>query len=378
MEEAFKRIQQFCSMTIGLDSHEISTKAWQRILQQRKVQTGTDDDASYLRLLQSSAGEQEKLFELLIVSESWFFRDKGAFDYMAHYCLSRSRELLHLLSVPCATGEEPYSMAMALIDAGLAAKQFHIDAVDINKAALLRAEKGLYTKNAFRGKSLTHCAHHVTRQDHSYLVEENIRRQVHFHIGNVCTYSKGMPYQVAFCRNLLIYMNADARKKALDNLRRLLDPEGLLFVGPAEIEIVRRHGFVSVGPARAYALQSQKKNVAVKAKAPKKEILQHKKEERYLEEARRCADAGSYADATRLCLKHIELYGADPEAYFLLGLVQHANKEEGRAKEYFLKAVYLQPDHYEALICLALLAEQQGDAEQAELYRRRAMRFNDV
>ena len=61
---------------------------------------------------------------------------------------------LRLLSAPCATGEEPYSIAMALFDAGLSTEQFSIDALDVSPPLITRAQLGLYGKNSFRGEQL--------------------------------------------------------------------------------------------------------------------------------------------------------------------------------------------------------------------------------
>ena len=371
-DDAFKSIQQLCADTIGLDSHEVSANAWQRALSQRKIQTGSDTDEAYWQVLRHSKDEQQNLFELLIVTESWFFRDRDAFEWLTRYCRELAVRDMRLLSIPCAAGEEPYSMAMALLDAGFAPDQFHIDAYDINSTSLAKAERGLYEKNAFRGKSLDHCAHHFNRQGHHFKIHQAVRRQVDFSYGNLCTFLKSGVYHVIFCRNILIYMHATARQSVIENLKRSLAPNGVLFVGPAEIELLRRQGFKTVGPLNASALKPHQEQIA--RAIPAKKASLPKNEESLLQKARHYADEGSYGEAMQYCMKQIEEYGADPEAYFLLGLIKRVNNEEMKAKEYFLKSVYLKPDHYEALICLALIAERQGDERQAELYRERAKR----
>ena len=88
------------------------------------AESGFTDPAAYLLRLQSSYQELDNLGEQLLVPETWFFRDQGPFEFLKRHAQSswippigsRRRERLRLLSVPCSTGEEPYSVAMALID----------------------------------------------------------------------------------------------------------------------------------------------------------------------------------------------------------------------------------------------------------------------
>ncbi len=82
--------------------------------------------------------------------ETWFFRDRGAFDAVAAEAQGGAAPLRYLC-VPCATGEEPLSLAMTLLDAGVAPERFHIDAFDISERLVAHAERGVYGRNSFRG-----------------------------------------------------------------------------------------------------------------------------------------------------------------------------------------------------------------------------------
>ena len=113
----------------------------------------------YRRSLEHSRAEWNELVESVVVTETWFFRDPepiAAFVRLVReeWLPAHSTASLRLLSVPCSSGEEPFSLVMALLDAGVPADRFQVDAVDISARALARAARGVYGRNSFRGKDL--------------------------------------------------------------------------------------------------------------------------------------------------------------------------------------------------------------------------------
>src|SRR6185295_175491 len=115
----------------------------ERTILDRQAAAGVPDAAAYLARLRASKEELQALIESVVVPETWFFRDPGAFDALSsvvlHGALPMATEPLRLLSVPCSTGEEPYSMAMALLDAGVPPARFQVDAMEIDTRALTLA-----------------------------------------------------------------------------------------------------------------------------------------------------------------------------------------------------------------------------------------------
>ena len=104
----------------------------------------------------SRADEVQALVEEVVVPESWFFRDDRPFEVLADFAragwlVDPARPPLSALSLPCAGGEEPYSIAMTLLEAGLPAGRFRVDAVDVSARSLARAIAGVYGPNSFRG-----------------------------------------------------------------------------------------------------------------------------------------------------------------------------------------------------------------------------------
>ena len=143
---------------IGLDPHTVGGNAIARAVRVRMEACGESDEDAFIARLTRDATQQGRLIEEVVVPESWFFRDPPVFDALQQhataYATTPGRSPLRILCVPCAAGEEPYSVAMALLEAGLSAEQFRIDASDVSQIALARAAAATYSANAFRGSDL--------------------------------------------------------------------------------------------------------------------------------------------------------------------------------------------------------------------------------
>lgn len=252
--ETMTRIENLLRQRIGLDAASIGSGAIARVVRLRMKNLGLSEMEAYERVVSSSKQEWDELVESLVVTETWFFRDLSPFSAFArlvaeNWLPQHSGTTLRILSVPCSSGEEPYSIAMTLTDARVPASRSHIEAVDISARALKSARRGVYGKNAFRGNNLTFRDRHFQKTPEGYTLNSGIRKQVHFYQGNLLsdTFStRYCSYDFIFCRNLLIYLNDAARKGVLQTIHRLLAPAGYLFVGPAEIPLAVDNGFLSV------------------------------------------------------------------------------------------------------------------------------------
>jgi chemotaxis protein methyltransferase WspC len=96
-----------------------------------------------------------------------------------------------------------------------------------------------------------------------------------------------------------------------------------------------------------------------------------------LDEAARLADEGHFVEAATACEAHMRRYGVSATAFYLIGLVRDATGNHTDARAYYRKALYLEPDHGEAQLQLALLMERQGDPEGAQVLRNRARRLDN-
>lgn len=390
----------------GLD---LSEQTVERALRERIAKCGAGDADQYAASM--APAELAALIELVVVPESWMFRDAEAFG-AATACVrrrlaERPERVVRILSLPCAGGEEPYSMAMALADAGVAPAAFRIDGVDLSTVALERAAAGRYTRNAFRGGDLAFRARHFSRDGDEYQISDALRAQVSFAQGNLLAFdgvAGAGRYDVVFCRNLLIYFDEATSAAAIAVLRALLADDGTLFAGYAEVPAFCRHGFVPLRLAGAFALQkapakadppAPRRTPAARARAPaavpapspapaparakrppKPAAARVPTAGDLLAQARRLADQGDYPAAAAACDALLATEPDSADAYFILGMISECAQQRAAAADHWRRCVYLQPDHYDALCHLALLAEQAGDAPQAAVLRQRAARIH--
>jgi chemotaxis protein methyltransferase WspC len=396
----------------------LSKSVVDRAIKNRMEQTAVADADAYLQ--QMTPEEMTALVELVVVPESWFYRDPQAFQAMTDFVRTRlaadSGRLLRILSIPCAGGEEPYTMAMVLTDAGIPPQNFIIDAFDISPTCVARAKSGIYGRNAFRAQDLTfRDVHFTSAGDGDYRVNDAIRKQVRFKQGNLLEFDLSTRtgyYDVVFCRNLLIYFDKPTTKAAIAKLRALLADDGQLFAGYAEVPSFCQHGFTPLSYNQAFgllkdsAVQKPKPvhapRVAIKppppraarsiasppslpptpaprprAPAPAKPAAEPVAAVavNLLAEARRLADLGDVKAAEKKCRDHLAQHPESAEAYFILGLLNELTNKPKMAEDYWKRCIYLQPDHYEALCHLALLAEANDDASGAAALKARAARI---
>src|SRR5438093_975626 len=123
------------------------------------------------------------------------------------------------------------TMAMALLDAGVPADRFHIDAVDISARVLSQAGRGLYGRNSFRGQDLAFRDRYFRAAADGYRLSEAVCQQVRFQQGNLFDggFLPGVErFEVIFCRNVLIYFDRPTQDRAIHILKRLLTMSGVM------------------------------------------------------------------------------------------------------------------------------------------------------
>jgi chemotaxis protein methyltransferase WspC len=406
-----KRIEDRLRETIGLDAASVGPSLIQRAVRHRMRSLGIKRIEDYWQFLERSQVEWHELVESVVVTETWFFRDPepiAAFVRLVReeWLPAHPTASLRLLSVPCSSGEEPFSLVMALLDGGVPADRFQMDAVDISARALAHAARGVFGRNSFRGKDVGFRHRHFHSSAEGFVLDPVVRNCVRFYQGNFLddNFLGGQAsYDFIFCRNLLIYLDPLMRRKALHKIDRLLAPSGVLFVGPVEQPLAIENGFVIARPQMTFACrkaghgarhprpswlpkppgvgtrsqfksQSQAQSGLVSRltlPSPGEVALPEGND---LEIARRLADTGRLTEAAEICEAHLRKNRSSSQAYYLLGLVRDASGEPD-AMDCYRKALYLEPDHYECLVQMALLLQKNGDAERAGTFKSRARRI---
>jgi len=407
-----QRFFRFLQERIGLDVDSVGAPMVERALQQRCVAVNAIDLHDYWLRLQQSAEEQQALIEAVIVPETWFFRYPESFTALVGLAHKRLAELagerpLRLLSLPCSTGEEPYSLAMALLDSGMSPTAFHIDGIDISPNSVAKGVQGVYGRNSFRGSELAFRERHFHEFDDGHLLDERVRAQVSLTVGNVldpALSSRNGDYDFVFCRNLLIYFDVPTQQRVFEVLKRLTHAQGVLFIGPAEGSLLARLGMRPLGIAQSFAYVRQPADTPsapppirrslpapaapsrpMPAAAPVLRPLrqapvaapgaaQRESESELLASIARQANAGDSVQARASCQRYLQQFAPKAQVYYWLGLLSDTEGDARQALTHYRKALYLEPQHPEALLHLAMLLAAQGDEAGARRLQERAAR----
>ncbi|MBK8595262.1 MAG: protein-glutamate O-methyltransferase CheR [Holophagales bacterium] len=409
MTRSLSAVESLLAARLGLDVSSLSPDATKRAVERRSLALGLDGPARYLGRLLDDPSEWVALVEEVVVPETWLFRDGGPFDELAAFVRSRagspSARSIRILSLPCASGEEAWSVATILAETGVSPREATVDAVDVSPRLVEAARRGIYGSGAIRDLEALPRTEAFRPVEGGLEIRPALRPYVRFHVGNALEYEAPAPppcYDVVFCRNLLIYLTPEARRRVTNRIDGMLRPGGLLVLGHAEAfstffpsyaPVPRPRSFAARKPEavgeparpRVPARPAQRPGSVPAASgsrpAAERNHGRHRPPppaapagEELLVLARRLAGAGERASVERLCA---EALAADPvsvEAYLLLAETALAAGDERRAEARFDRVLYLDPRHEGALLQLARLRERAGDGDAAGRLRGRAVR----
>ncbi len=211
----------------------------------------------YLLLHPDRATEYVELSKTITNNETYFFRENQQIEILTSKILDELKPLiashpLRILSAACSSGEEAYSLAIALHNAKLeeTGYSFEIDACDINPRCIAKAKNAVYGKNSLRicdEQTIQRYFNKISEKD--YALKKKYRRNVRFFEANLAAEKENLEfksYDVIFCRNVLIYFSERAFHRALSLFARCLKPGRYLFLGHAESLIDKRKDFEPV------------------------------------------------------------------------------------------------------------------------------------
>jgi chemotaxis protein methyltransferase CheR len=197
----------------------------------------------YLRFHPLRDAELERLPALVTNNETYFFRETRQFDILVQHVVPERRGVaagrpVRLLSAGCSSGEEPYSVAIALQNAGLApGRTWEMDACDLNPDRIARAKEAVYEEGSLRACDAETRLRYFVREDDRFRLRERYRAGIRFFPANLLApglvLERGA-YDVVLCRNLLIYFGDAAFDRLIGLLGRALLPGGYLFLGHSE------------------------------------------------------------------------------------------------------------------------------------------------
>ena len=226
--------------------------------------TNLSSIGDYCRLLQSPDAETElgNLIDAISTNHTFFFRENAHFDFLRDTVLPEMKARaaaerwpqFRVWSAACSSGEEPYSIAITLAES-LTGWPWRIEATDISHRILEKAQAGIYRDETVdrlpRATIKTFFQRGFGPQDGNYRVKATLRDQIGFRHLNLLEGEPPFPepFQVIFCRNVMIYFDRPTQEELVNKLARRLVPGGYLFVGHAESLTTIRHPLQTVRPA---------------------------------------------------------------------------------------------------------------------------------
>ena len=232
-------VNRHCGIWVPDQNRTILARKLSRLLEDARVERFYD----YYHLMKYGNGDDlERAIEAIVNNESYFFREVAqlhALVELVRDARPNPRRAIRILSAGCSTGEEPYTIAMLLDNAGLfsAGKRVEIHGVDISARALDKARAASYTSGSFRGAEGQYLDWYFKPVGGRLQLDEHLRRRVSFSRQNLRHPEQlgtlGM-FDVVLCRNVIIYFDKPNKLRTIEGLTSILREGGHIFMGHSE------------------------------------------------------------------------------------------------------------------------------------------------
>lgn len=238
----FDRVRQLIYQHAGISLHAGKQAMVYSRLSRRLRDTGQRSFGQYLQALESTPAadpEWQEFVNCLTTNLTSFFREEHHFHVLATELKARSAPGLRIWCNAASTGEEPYSIAMTCAESLSSTGSVKIVASDIDTKVLATASRGVYGADA-RGLSPERLRAHFLRgkgtNSGSIRVKPELARLIEFRPHNLmdARWSLGEPFDIVFCRNVMIYFDAPTQRRVLERIHAVMKPKSLLFVGHSE------------------------------------------------------------------------------------------------------------------------------------------------
>ncbi|MEY8880011.1 protein-glutamate O-methyltransferase CheR [Donghicola sp. XS_ASV15] len=248
-KEDFDVFREFFYKKTGIEFDDSKRYFVDKRLLKRIEETGSKSFRDYFISVrfESSQKEFQNIVNVMTVNETYFYREDHQFHTLTGDVLPeivgrdrRRTKPIRILSLPSSTGEEPYSIALQLIEnwPGLNQYDVELEGADIDTDVLNRAREGIYNRRSIQYLPPDVLRRHFTTMPGGqYQISDDIREAVHLFKTNLSNREDGRAlrgYDVIFCRNLLIYFDDKSRQQAINTLFDALNPGGYLFLGHSE------------------------------------------------------------------------------------------------------------------------------------------------
>jgi two-component system, chemotaxis family, CheB/CheR fusion protein len=251
-DRQFEALLEYIKRSRGFDFTGYKRPSLVRRVSRRMQELAIETYSEYFDYLQAHPNEFIDLFNTLLINVTSFFRDRPAWDYLINEVIPRivarkqPGEPVRVWSAGCATGQEAYSLAMAIAEVmGLDWFREHakIYATDVDEDALNYARQGSYQANEVKGMSPELLNLYFEASDNCFNFRQDLRRSIIFGRHDLIQDAPISKIDLLVCRNILMYFNAETQGKILSRLHYALCNGGFLFLGKAEMLLTHANTF---------------------------------------------------------------------------------------------------------------------------------------
>lgn len=360
------------------------------LIRQRLSTLELRDCSSYAEFLKGSeAGQSEMdvVISQLTIGETSFFRDPAQFQAITEVVLpeilerNRFSRQLRIWSAGCATGAEPYSLAILLareFQDRIAGWQVSIYGTDLNRGFLARAEEGKFRAWALRSTSDEVKRECFTNEGLVWTIRPRFKEWVSFHQMNLVdsefstSWAEGASFDLILCRNVMIYFSPEMNRRLVGQLYQALDNQGWLIVGATEHNLENYKSFATVNtsgtklyqkaPVAVEAVEAVElvEPVAICAAAAPLPAPQAESSQGTVEGLRQLADSGNWQGAAEYGQRLLAEDRLNPEIHFYLGLIFENLGDRIKSERSLRQAIYVDRNFALAHYHLGLALQRDG------------------
>lgn len=256
-QDDFKLIRDVIYNYAGIYISDDYQSIFMRRLERRLLSLAMDSFNEYyyfLKYNQNNNDELTKLMDVITIKETYFFREIDQIKALVNELIPELRkqkggEPIKIWSAGCATGEEPYTIAMLCMEKGyhIGPSRVEIFANDISQEAIQKAKKGIYKQTSFRATDQTYLARFfLPSEEGAFMIRDEVKEVLNFFCINLQDKNRltFLPmFDVIFCRNVIIYFDDDSKRKVIESFHKKLHAHAYLFLGHSESLINFTHLF---------------------------------------------------------------------------------------------------------------------------------------
>ncbi|MFW3170942.1 CheR family methyltransferase [Geodermatophilus sp. CPCC 206100] len=258
-DPAFESLLVFLRERRAFDFTGYKRPSVMRRVRRRMAEVGIESTAEYQDFLEVHPEEFTPLFNTVLINVTSFFRDRSSWEHLRDrrlpQVIAAAGPTIRVWSAGSASGQEAYSLAILLAEA-LGAEQFRqrvkIYATDVDEEALAQARQAVFTEREMAGLTSSQVEEYFQPEGSRFAFRKDLRRSVIFGRNDLVQDAPISHVDLLLCRNTLMYFNAETQSRILGRLHFALNPEGLLFLGKAEMLLSHTQLFAPVDLSRRF------------------------------------------------------------------------------------------------------------------------------